>query len=134
MIVLSAGGAIGALLAQQYAAIGFAAFSLLGVYMIMQAGSFQFDHQGISHKNMFGFYGIQWDQVKRIEMAPDLTVIFHGDNGAFVLSPPGSWSGAQKNLAYEFVARKIDEIGIPVDLNKAASIKSHKNVRIRNER
>src|SRR5258707_1059593 len=74
------GASVGAFMARQYGLIAVLVFfMLIGAYMIVGAGSYSLDQYGVSHKSIFGFFRIRWNDVRRVEVGTLGTYVLHGD-------------------------------------------------------
>jgi hypothetical protein len=125
------GCSIGAYVAHQYGPIAiFLIFVLMGAYMIASAGSFQLNERTVSHKNLFGHYRMAWNEVQRIEVGTQGTLILHGKDKRFTLAPPTMWSGKEKPEAFALLTRKIEELGVTPYPSNVAGYKIDKNVRV----
>ena len=127
------GCSLGAYFARQYwPSAFFWVFILLGLYMLISAGAFEFDDEGVSHKNLSGHYRILWCEVKRIEFGTQGSLVLHGEGKRFVLPTPSVWSGPEKPQAFELLGQKIEELGITPYPSNVADYKIHKNVKVPN--
>lgn len=130
-LLLFMGASVGAFLAQQYPPIViFLAFALLGLYLILGAGQFMLDEAGIVHQCHLGTFRILWQDVRRVEMGTQGTLVFYGDQQRFILAPAEYWSGEDKFTAYTFLVQKLKALGLQPFPCRSADYKSHKNVRI----
>ena len=131
-VIFFLGCSAGAYQARQYAPSAFFwVFILMGVYMLISAGSFELDNEGVSQRNMGGHYRMLWRDVQRIECGTQGTLVLHGDGKRFVLPSPAVWSGSDKPRAFELLDRKIKESGIAPYPSNVADYKIHKNVKVR---
>ncbi len=128
-VIFFLGCSVGAYHAQQYGpSVFFWVFILMGLYMLISAGSFEFDDSGVSHKNLTGHYRMLWKNVQRIEFGRG-SLVLHGENKRFVLPAPAVWSGPEKLQAFELLERKVKELGLVPYPSNVADYKVHKNVR-----
>lgn len=131
-IALCVVGLILTLLVDEYVmasvCVGAAAF---GAYMVLGAGSFDIDDQGILHRSSFGAWRIRWDEIVRVEVgAGEGTMVLHGDNKRFILSSPGGWDESVKEEAFAFVVRQLESRQIPFQPSGVAAYKVMKNTRV----
>lgn len=130
-IVFFLGCSLGAYFSHQYGpSLFFWVFILMGLYMLISAGSFELDEAGVRHKNLVGEYRILWREVQRIEYGTQGSLVLHGQNKRFVLAPPSVWSGLEKPQAFELLDRKINELGLTPYPSNVADYKIHKNVKV----
>ena len=130
--VLFSAGAAGALWARQYwPALGLAAFALVGLFIVLGAGSFTIDVDRVTHKSWFGEWQIRWNEVIKAEFSASGTLLLIGSNKRFVLSPPSWWAGSQKELAASFVANQLQTRNVLPQLSRSADYKLMKNTRVR---
>ena len=96
-IVLCAEAGVAAFITKQYGPIAaFAFFVLLGVYLIISAGSFALDDECVSLQNAFGLFRMHWQEVRKVGVGTQGTIVLHGNGKRFVLAPPSLWSGPDK--------------------------------------
>jgi hypothetical protein len=130
-MIFSFGCSLGAFFARQYGPSAFFwAFILMGLYMLISAGAFELDDDGVSHKNLTGHYRMIWRDVQRIEFGTQGSLVLHGEGKRFVLAAPSVWSGPEKPQAFELLGRKIKELGITPYPSNVADYKIHKNVKV----
>lgn len=104
---------------------------IMSVYMVMEAGYYLIDGEGISHRNKFGVYRIEWSEIDKIVVGPsDGTLVLQGKDKRFVLAAPGLWSGPQKPAAQAYLQNKLAAMGIASQPHWAAFSKTHKNVKL----
>jgi hypothetical protein len=131
-VIFFFGCSVGAYSARQYGPSAFFwVFILMGVYMLISAGAFELDEDGVSHKNLSGEYRMLWRDVQRIEFGTQGSLVLHGEGKRFVLPAPAVWSGPEKPKAFELLDRKIKELGITPYPSNVADYKIHKNVKVR---
>jgi hypothetical protein len=131
-LVLCALCIVGAGTADEYWAMAvFALFGLIGLYMVLGAGRFDMDADGVRHHSAFGSWAIRWDEITRVEIGiVDGTFVFSGDDKRFVLSPSGWWSGLDTGAALEFLIAQLRARDLPPQPSKTAAYKIMKNTRI----
>lgn len=126
------GCSLGAFLARQYGASAlFWVFILVSFYMLLSAGTFEFDEDGVSQRNLTGHYRMAWRDIQRIELGTQGSLVLHGESKRFVLAAPSVWSGPEKPQAFELLCRKFNELGVTPYPSNVADYKSHKNVKAR---
>ena len=130
-IAFGVGCSIGSFLAKEYWPISiFAFFTLMSLYIMFSAGTFELTEDAIVHQSSFGRFCMPWREVHRIEFGTQGSLVLHGENKRFALSPPAMWSGKQKPQAFELLKRKIEESGLVPYPSNVADYKIHKNVRV----
>jgi hypothetical protein len=130
-VIFFLGCSAGAYYARQYGpAAFFWVFILMGVYMLISAGAFELDEDGVSHKNMGGHYRMLWRDVQRIDVGTQGSLVLHGEGKRFVLPSPAVWSGPEKPEAFELLDRKLKDSGITPYPSNVADYKIHKNVKV----
>ena len=98
---------------------------------MLGAGSFDINGEGLFHKSSFGEWRILWSEISCVEVGEmDGTLVLHGDDKRFILSPPGWWSGADKNDAIAFVIKQLDVHNLTPKKSRTAAYKIMKNTRI----
>ena len=71
---------------QYWAALGLAVFAVLGLYIVLGAGSVDIDGDRITHSSWFGTWQIRWDEINRAEVGEmDGTLVLMGIGKRFVL-------------------------------------------------
>jgi hypothetical protein len=108
-------------------------FALMGLCMLMVAGVFVLDDDGVSHKNLFGHYRMAWRDVQSIEYGI-YSMVLHGKGKRFSLPSYVLWSGADRHQARDLQKRKFKEFeerDVEQYDNKYADFKYHKNVKVR---
>lgn len=113
-------------------AIGLGLFALFGLYIILAAGSFDFDGERIVHRSAFGEWQIRWDEIVRVEMgAGGGTLVLKGDGKVFVLSPPGWWSGTSRSAAFDFLMSQLEKRNLQVAATATGDYAIMRNTRVR---
>jgi len=113
-------------------ALGLAVFAVLGLYIVLGAGSFDIDGDRITHRSWFGTWQILWDEINHAEVGEtDGTLVLTGIDKRFVLSPPGWWSGPAKEEALRFVVKQLEARRLSPQPSRSAAYKIMKNTRIR---
>lgn len=126
------GCSVGALLAKQYPPIAvFAFFTLMGLFMLGFAGSYELSEAAVHHRTPFGHFRISWAEVAWVEIGTQGSLVLHGEGKRFALPPAAYWSGKQKPQAFELLKRKLDSLGLPTYPSNTGDYKIHKNVRVR---
>ena len=123
-------GSIAAAVAHEYI-VGavFLAFGLLGLYVILAAGSFTFTESDVVHTTWFSRYRIAWSQVRTVEVGNGGSLVLHGDDKRFVLAPTSYWSGKDKSAALALLHRKFESLAPSIYHTNNGDYKTHKNVR-----
>lgn len=117
---------------QYWLALLFASFEVLGIYLVLGAGSFDIDTDGLTHRSSFGVWRISWEEISCIEVGEaDGTLVLHGGNKRFVLSPPFCWSGPDKAAALDFIIQQIENRRLSTKTSRSAAYKIMKNTRVR---
>jgi hypothetical protein len=99
--------------------------------MILGAGSFDIDGDGLTHRSAFGIWRIRWDEIASVEVGEaEGTFVLFGKDKRFVLSPPGWWASADKQAALAFVIKQIQTRKIPAQATRTAAYKIMKNTRV----
>ncbi|HIJ89349.1 MAG: hypothetical protein OEV89_00635 [Desulfobulbaceae bacterium] len=131
-LVLCALGMIASFLDQLFLpAAGFALASLFGMHAVLNAGSFDIDMHGLTRTSSFGAWHIRWDEISRVEIGEvEGTLVLHGSNKRFILSSPGWWSAAEKDIAFDFVVKQLEARNIPPQPSRTAGYKIMKNTRV----
>ena len=130
-VVFFLGCSIGAYFARQYGPITiFMFFVLMGVYMIVSAGSYTLNDESVTHTNVFGSFHILWQNVRQIEVGTQGTLVLHGNDQRFILAPATFWSGRDKPEAFALLTKKIEDLDITPYPSNVADYKIHKNVRV----
>lgn len=126
-------GALAAFLSGEFwPALGLGLFSVLGLYIVLSAGSFDINNVALSHKSSFGEWQICWDEISSVEVGEmDGTLVLHGNRKRFVLSPPDSWSGPDKDEAVTYVLSQFKLRNLSPRQSRSAAYKIMKNTRIR---
>jgi hypothetical protein len=120
-----------ALLSQQYwLAGGCVVSSLFGAHMVLRSGSFDIDTEGIIHRSSLGIWSIGWDEISRVEVSGEVTMVLHGENKRFILSSPGNWEESVKDEAFTFVTGQLEARHIPLRPSVTAVYKTMKNTRM----
>jgi hypothetical protein len=124
--------ALAALLAGQYwPSVGFVLFSLIGLYVVFGAGSFDINNDTITHHSSFGTWQVRWDEIASVEVGEfDGTLVLHGANKRFILAPPGWWSSSDKSDALTFVQKQLETRSLTPRVSRTAAYKIMKNTRI----
>jgi hypothetical protein len=131
-VLFFTGCAAGAFVAGQYPPITiFAFFTLMGLFMMLSAGSFEISENNITHRNLFGTFTLTWLELTKIEMGTQGTIILHGEGKQFALPPPAYWSGKQKPAAFGLFQKTIESLSVTCYPSNTADYKIHKNVRVR---
>ncbi len=132
-LIFCTAGLIITLLAGLYWPAAASAFSaLFGVYMVLGAGSFDIDSDGLIHTSSFGTWQIRWEEITRVEIGEvEGTIVLHGSNKRFILSSPGGWEASIKDSALAFIFQQIATHEIPTYQSKNAAYKIMKNTRIK---
>ena len=116
---------------QYWTALGFAGFAIIGLYIVLGSGSFDFDSDCITHSSWFGKWKIRWDEIDLAEFGEmDGTLVLIGNNKRFVLSPPGWWYGSGKDEALRFVMSQIEAKKLKPQPSRTAAYKTMKNTRV----
>jgi len=115
---------------QRGPAWGFVVFVVLGLYVLLSAGTFELNDDYVAHENAFGRYRIAWNEVRAIEVGTSGTIVLHGNNKRFLLLPPSAWSGNDKPAAVLLFVGKLDSLGLVPYLSKVGDFKVNKNVRV----
>jgi hypothetical protein len=103
------------------------AFALLGLYMVLGAGSFDLDSDRITHQSRLGKWQILWNDVTNAEFGSAGTLVLIGNDKHFILSQPNWWSVPQKNAAINVVKNELRARNISPQLNRVADYKRMKN-------
>ena len=124
---------VGALwIGQYWPVIVFSFFALLGIYIVMGAGSFDIDSNHIKHTSRFGAWQIGWDEISQVEVGEmDGTLVLKGNNKRFILSPAGWWAGPDKSDAIAFVDKQLETRKLSPRASRTAAYKVMKNTRIK---
>ncbi|MEL1266300.1 hypothetical protein [Pseudoxanthomonas putridarboris] len=123
--------AVGAFLARQYWPIlVFGFFVLMGVYLLMSAGNYEFSESCVSHRNAFGHFRMRWQDVREVELGPQGSIVLHGGEKRLIVAPPSAWSGAGKMEAFDLMRRKLDAPGVRSYPGNFADYKIHRNARV----
>lgn len=125
-------GAIAALVEREFiVSIFFATFSTLGLYIILGAGHYEFNDTKLTHHSYFGTWEILWSELSKVEIGEaDGSLVLHGTNKRFTISPPNYWSGKDKNDALVFIFKKFEDLGLILQPSKSAAYKTMKNTRV----
>jgi hypothetical protein len=116
---------------QCWPAMGFAIFSVLGLYLALGAGNYDIDTNGITHKSSFGTWRIQWDEIASVEIGEvDGTLVFHGSNKRFILAPPTVWAGPDKHNALDLVIEQLESRNLSPKFSRTTAYKIMKNTRV----
>ncbi len=132
LVVLCALCIVGAWSAEQiWPIIVLAVFGLAGLYMVLGAGRFDFDDDGIHHQSQLGAWAIKWDDITHVEIgAIDGTLVLAGSDKRFILSPPAWWTGSDAGSALEFVVQQLERRNLPPRPSRTATYKSMKNTSV----
>jgi len=132
-LVLCTAGLIITLLYGLYWLVAGSAFSaLFGIYMVLGAGSFDIDSNGLIHTSSFGTWQIHWDEITSVEVGEvEGTIVLLGSNKRFILSSPGGWEPSIRDSALAFIFQQIAAHEIPTYQSKNAAYKIMKNTRIK---
>lgn len=108
------------------------AFEVLGVYLILCAGTYEFDESGITYKCRFGQWSMHWMDLTGVEIGQaDGSIVLHGSNKRLVLMPTSCWHGSDREQAAQMLDRKIEEKHIVPFVTRTAAYKSNKNTRVK---
>jgi hypothetical protein len=130
-MTISTLGLIIALLSRQYwLAGGCVVSAFFGAHMVLRSGSFDFDGEGIVHRSSLGTWSIGWDEISRVEVSGEGTMVLHGSNKRFILSSPGNWEESIKDEAFAFVTGQLEARHIPLRPSVTAVYKTMKNTRV----
>ncbi len=131
LVVLCALCIVGAWSAEQVSPIVvLALFGLAGLYMVLGAGRFDFDADGIRHQSQLGAWAIRWDDITHVEISEiDGTLVLAGGNKRFILSPAAWWTGSDSGSALEFVVQQLERRNLPPRPSRTATYKMMKNTR-----
>jgi hypothetical protein len=117
---------------EMYAGVGLGFFALVGLYVLLGAGSFEISGTKLRHISAFGQWEISWAEIVAAEIgASDGTLVFYGANKRFVLSPPAWWGGPERDAALRWVITQLDEHQIPTRSSRTAAYKIMWNTRVR---
>lgn len=124
--------AVGAFMSGDYwIGAGFFVLVLVGLYMVLGAGSFDVGNDEVTHRSAFGAWRIRWDEIVSVEVGEaDGTFVLMGKDKRFVLSPPGWWASPDKEAALSFVIKEIQTRKIPARATRTAAYKIMKNTRV----
>ena len=112
--------------------IWFILFVLFGVYLILGAGHFEMDHDRLVHRSAFGEWQIHWDEIIAVEVGSGGgTFVLRGDSKAFVLSPPGWWTGAAREATWRFLQQQLQRRGLEPLMSRTADCAIMRNTRVR---
>lgn len=109
--------------------ICFLSFALLGLYMVLRAGSFQIDEERVVHQSAFGAWQLRWDEITHVEIGSGGTLVLSGEEKRFVLSPPPWWRRTDRE-ALRYVLAQFETRKLEVRLSRTADYKIMKNTRI----
>jgi len=130
-ITICALGLMISILSQQYLlAAGCIVSAVFGAYMVLGSGSFDIDSEGLFHKSSLGAWKIRWDEISRVEVSGEGTMVLHGSNKRFILSSPGGWDDSVKDEVFTFVSKQLEARGIPPQPSVTAIYKIMKNTRV----
>ena len=130
-LLLFSAGTAGALWARQYwPALGLAAFAVLGLGIVLGAGSFTIAIRDL-HTDRFGEWQIQWSEVTGTEFGGGGTLVLLGANKQFVLSSPSWWAGPHNVAAAALVSDQLRALNVVPRLNRLADYKLMKHTRVR---
>lgn len=132
-LIFCTAGLIITLLSGLYWPAAASAFSeLFGVYMVLGAGSFDINRDGLIHTSSFGTWQIRWEEITKVEVGEvEGTIVLHGSNKRFILSSPGGWDESIKDQALAFIFQQIATHEIPTYQSKNAAYKIMKNTRVK---
>lgn len=109
-----------------------AAFELLGIYLVLCGGTYDFDESGVTYTSRLGKWFIKWADVTGVEIGEaDGSIILSGQNMRFSLLPVGWWHGTDRELAAKLLTRKLEEKGILPITTRTAAYKTMKNTRVK---
>ena len=132
-MVLFVGSMIGTFLANQYrSGLLFLALAVLDAFILISAGDFTFDRDGVTSQCWIGTYRMLWRDVRKMETGAGVLILI-GDNSRFVIAPPSGWSGAQKGDAWRLLVQEMAATGIVPSPSRTAAYKWYRNVRLRQE-
>ena len=109
------------------------AFGLLPAYILLDAGSYDLDDEGVTRRSVFGVWRIRWDEITRVEVGEtDGTVLLLGHDKQFYLSPPGFWPQPLRDEGMAYLVAQLDRHHVPPPtFRRSAAYKTMKNTRVR---
>jgi len=123
---------VGAFMASQYPPIViFGFFVLMGAYMLLSAGRYELTDDAVHHRSPLGHFRMRWNEIARVEVGTQGSLVLHGANKRFTLPPVAFWSGKQKPGAFELLKHKLGALSVPTYPSNTGDYKIHKNVRVR---
>ncbi|MFC7461828.1 hypothetical protein [Hydrogenophaga defluvii] len=120
---------------EPWPALGFAAFALLGVYLLIGAyGRYAVEDDSLHSITPLGWqYRMSWAEVKYVEFGTGGTLVFFGDGKRFVLPPAAFWSGEHKPEMYKRLVQLIEAHSLTPVPSNTADYRFNRNVRVQGE-
>jgi hypothetical protein len=114
------------------ASIGFAAFALLGLFLLVAASArYAADHEALYAITMLGRrLRMPWARVQRVEIGTGGAVVFSGADARFVLPPPALWSGPHKAALVQMIQGQVQRLGVRPLTSRSADCRISRNVRV----
>src|SRR6185369_7869790 len=99
----------------------FALFVGLGVYLLLESGTFEMNGETITYRTPLARHQIRWDEVTRIELDKmGSTIVFWGENKRLVALGPYYWEGRDRKDMMLLVAAQIDKLGLSLQQSERA--------------
>jgi hypothetical protein len=114
----------------RWSSLYFLLFVLLGLYIRLGAGGFDFDSERLVHRSGFGEWQIRWDEITAVEVGVAGTFVFRSGTKAFVLSPPGWWPVEGRKEALSFLLDQIVSRGLNPTVSRKAEFAIMRHTRV----
>lgn len=108
--------------------VGFAAFSLLPLWMALGLGWVEISTEKIVRGCTLATYEIYWKEIETIK-SDGLTFLFYGTDKRFPLVP-SYLIGPNKQQAFQWLESEIKRRQLPIKYDRFASYKFPKNTRV----
>ena len=103
----------------------------IGGYLVLASGPIFLSQERILFTPPFRQYAIGWHEVLRVEMnASGGHLVFWGDGKQLACPEPESWSGKDKEKAWDFLEAQIELRSIEMALTPKAMWRTNKNTSV----
>jgi hypothetical protein len=110
------------------AGVAFLALGLLGLVLVLSAGSTLLNDRGIARHTGFGRFGMRWEEIRSLE-TDGMTWVLRGVDKHLPIVP-SHWAGPERQRATQFLVQRFEATGLSTTRSRAASYRLPRNVRI----
>lgn len=112
-------------------------FVLLSLYALIEgASTIEMTTEMVIKRNLFGAYGIKWDEVETIQYCVSgdwigfESMLFEGENKRLSIAGPSGWTGKEAAKSRRWFYTNVRKRGLEIKENVLSAYKFTKNARL----